>query len=60
MAPADKGGVVDANLTVYGVKGLRVCDASVFPSIVSGHTVSTSRILRADSYANCRRELALL
>jgi len=38
MAPANQGGVVDSKLRVYGVKGLRVCDASIFPSIVSGHT----------------------
>ena len=39
MAPIDQGGVVDSKLKVYGVDGLRVCDASIFPSIVSGHTV---------------------
>ncbi|KAF8632242.1 hypothetical protein AX15_001992 [Amanita polypyramis BW_CC] len=38
MAPANLGGVVDTKLRVYGVGGLRVCDASIFPSIVSGHT----------------------
>ncbi|GLB40331.1 putative GMC oxidoreductase [Lyophyllum shimeji] len=38
MAPAEDGGVVDAQLRVHGVAGLRVCDASVFPTIVSGHT----------------------
>ena len=39
MAPIEQGGVVDSELKVYGVDGLRVCDASIFPSIVSGHTV---------------------
>ncbi|KAF8969203.1 hypothetical protein BDZ97DRAFT_1796561 [Flammula alnicola] len=38
MAPLAEGGVVDSSLRVYGVDGLRVCDASVFPWIVSGHT----------------------
>lgn len=38
MAPIDQGGVVDSELKVYGVDGLRVCDASIFPSIISGHT----------------------
>jgi choline dehydrogenase len=35
------GGVVDAELRVHGVKNLRVVDASVFPTIPSGHTVSS-------------------
>ena len=39
MAPREEGGVVDAKLRVYGIRGLRVCDASIFPSIISGHTV---------------------
>jgi len=39
MAPREEGGVVDAKLRVYGIHGLRVCDASIFPSIISGHTV---------------------
>ncbi|KAG6862505.1 hypothetical protein C0995_000053 [Termitomyces sp. Mi166 len=38
MAPRQDGGVVDSELRVYGVQGLRVCDASVYPIIVSGHT----------------------
>ncbi|PPQ95742.1 hypothetical protein CVT26_015868 [Gymnopilus dilepis] len=38
MAPLEDGGVVDSKLRVYGVRGLRVCDASIFPEIISGHT----------------------
>ncbi|KAF8582803.1 GMC oxidoreductase [Ramaria rubella] len=38
MAPHAEGGVVDPLLRVYGVRGLRVADASVFASIPSGHT----------------------
>jgi choline dehydrogenase-like flavoprotein len=38
MLPREKGGVVDARLRVYGVGGLRVVDASVFPVIPDQHT----------------------
>ena len=34
----DKMAVVDANLQVYGIQGLRVADASIMPKIVSGNT----------------------
>ncbi|GAA5941256.1 hypothetical protein JCM1841_003612 [Sporobolomyces salmonicolor] len=33
-------GVVDADLKVHGIAGLRVCDASIFPDSVSGHPVA--------------------
>ena len=38
MGPDPATSVVDARLRVYGVQGLRVIDASVFPTITSGNT----------------------
>lgn len=35
---SDNLAVVDAQLRVYGIDGLRVVDASVFPDITSGNT----------------------
>ncbi|MCX8508130.1 MAG: GMC oxidoreductase, partial [Rhodobacteraceae bacterium] len=34
--------VVDADLRVHGVTGLRVCDASVFPTLIGGNTNAPS------------------
>jgi alcohol oxidase len=45
MAPEDKLGVVDKNLTVYGVKGLKIGDLSIVPSNVSGNTMSTALLI---------------
>ncbi|KAK7032251.1 hypothetical protein VNI00_013209 [Paramarasmius palmivorus] len=42
MAPLSDNGVVDSRLRVYGIKGLRVCDASIYPTIVSGHTAGAA------------------
>ena len=38
MGPDRRTAVVDASCRVYGVDGLRVVDASVFPTVTSGNT----------------------
>lgn len=60
MAPLVDGGVVDPFLRVHGISNLRIADASVFPAIVSGHTVRSS-VLLPSSIANLpiRRHLSL-
>ncbi|KAI0383333.1 putative alcohol oxidase [Hypomontagnella monticulosa] len=42
MAPREQGGVVDANLSVYGVKNLKIADLSIPPSNVAANTANTA------------------
>ncbi|KAH6709669.1 hypothetical protein BKA61DRAFT_614774 [Leptodontidium sp. MPI-SDFR-AT-0119] len=41
MLPRELGGVVDSKLRVYGVEGLRIVDASVFPMVPAAHIQAT-------------------
>ncbi|KAH7888383.1 GMC oxidoreductase-domain-containing protein [Phlebopus sp. FC_14] len=45
MKPRDQGGVVDARLNVYGVKGLKVADLSIAPTNVGTNTYSTALLV---------------
>ena len=40
MLPKELGGVVDQEGRVYGAKGLRLCDASIFPVIPQGNLMT--------------------
>ncbi|OMP88093.1 Choline dehydrogenase [Diplodia seriata] len=53
MMPRELGGVVDTRLNVYGVSGLRVVDASVFPLIPRGN-------IQSDVYAVAERAAEIL
>jgi choline dehydrogenase len=41
----DPMAVVDANLKVFGIEGLRVVDASVMPTITSGNTAAPTMMI---------------
>ena len=45
MGPDAAFGVVDAGLRVHGVGGLRVIDASAFPSIIAGNTNAPAMLM---------------
>lgn len=42
MLPREQGGVVDANLRVYGLANVRVADASVPPIALSTHLMAST------------------
>lgn len=53
MLPQADGGVVDERLRVYGVQGLRVVDASIFPIIPDANiqvSVSDAIVAIEDNY----------
>ncbi|KAI0776548.1 alcohol oxidase [Trametes elegans] len=44
-AHGERPSVVDSELRVHGVQGLRVCDTSVFPEIVATHTMAPAVVV---------------
>ncbi|EJF60335.1 alcohol oxidase [Dichomitus squalens LYAD-421 SS1] len=49
--------VVDAELKVHGVQGLRVCDASVFPEIIGSHTMAPAVVVAEKCAAMMRGQV---
>ncbi|KAF2134721.1 GMC oxidoreductase [Dothidotthia symphoricarpi CBS 119687] len=45
MAPREQDGVVDAELNVYGVKGLKIADLSIAPENVAANTNNTALVI---------------
>lgn len=45
MLPREQNGVVDASLSVYGVKGLKVADLSIVPRNVAANTNNTALVV---------------
>jgi choline dehydrogenase len=54
---ADAAAVVDAQLRVHGIEGLRVADASIFPSVVGGNT-NAAVVMIAEKAADMIRGIA--
>lgn len=44
-AHGERPSVVDQELRVHGVRGLRVCDTSVFPEIIGSHTMAPAVVV---------------
>ena len=51
MGPEPAAAVVDPRLRVHGLSGLRVIDASVFPSVISGNTNAAAIVTGAKGAA---------
>ena len=54
---ADEGAVVDAQLRVHGLAGLRVADASIMPTLIGGNTNAPSIMIGERAAAWLRAEI---
>ncbi|KAJ9646228.1 hypothetical protein H2204_000891 [Knufia peltigerae] len=59
MAPREKKGVVDASLSVYGTKGLKLADLSIVPENVGANTNNTAFLVGEKAADIFIRELEL-
>ncbi|EJD43390.1 GMC oxidoreductase [Auricularia subglabra TFB-10046 SS5] len=59
MSTDAESGVVDSELRVHGIRGLRICDASVFPQIPASH-LQAPAVMLAERCAMLLKEVANL
>lgn len=59
MAPRDRKGVVDGDLSVHGVRGLKVADLSVPPENVGANTGNTAFLIGEKAADIFGKELGL-
>ncbi|TGJ84583.1 hypothetical protein E0Z10_g4195 [Xylaria hypoxylon] len=59
MAPREQLGVVDKDLNVYGVKGLKLADLSIVPENVAANTNNTALVVGEKAADIILRELGL-
>ncbi len=59
MAPREQLGVVDKDLNVYGVKGLKLADLSILPENVAANTNNTALVIGEKAADIIIRELGL-
>ncbi|KAK7983350.1 polyketide synthase [Apiospora arundinis] len=59
MAPRESKGVVDQNLSVYGVQGLKLADLSIVPENVGANTNNTALMIGERAAAIFIKELGL-
>jgi len=58
MAVNDEMAVVDPELRVYGIEGLRVADASIMPTIITGNTNAPAMMIGEKAADLIKRHLA--
>jgi alcohol oxidase len=59
MAPREEKGVVDANLSVHGIEGLKIADLSIPPENVGANTNNTALVIGEKAADIFIRELGL-
>ncbi|KAG5649963.1 hypothetical protein H0H81_001310 [Sphagnurus paluster] len=59
MKPREEGGVVDANLNVYGTVNLKVADCSIAPANVSANTYNTALAIGEKAAVIIAKELGI-